>query len=37
MPYVNPELTTASRISSAYALPNLKLFAYSLLDLGGLK
>ena len=32
-----PMLTTSSRISSAYALPNLNLFAYSLLDLAELK
>ena len=30
-------LTASSRISSAYALPDSKLFAYSLLDLAGLK
>ena len=32
-----PVLTTSSRISSAYGFPDLKLFAYSLLDLVGLK
>ena len=32
-----PVLTTSNRISSAYGFPDLKLFAYSLLDLVGLK